>query len=551
MGRVSARAAELLKRMTLKEKVGQLIMALNAPGWPDAPDVERLIHDHGCGSLISCGYRTFSIDEVIAENVRLQELAARTRLGVPLLNGGDFEQGVVNIVPRGPTPFPQQMGVAAAGRGAREAARIAGREMRAMGFHWTFSPTADVNVNSANPVIGVRAYGDDPAEVSRLAAEQVAGYVDAGVLASPKHFPGHGAADSDSHLGLPVIDLDPRELEGIHLAPFRAAIAAGAQTVMTAHILVPALDNTYPATLSPLILTGLLRRKLGFRGLVITDQMTMQGVADRWGAPRASALAVLAGADVVLSGGTEEVQVAAIREILDAVKRGEIAEEQIDESALRVLRVKDSQGLFEATRVEADRDYVGTSMDFAAALAHRSITLLRNDGTLPLQRGPSVQTLVAGITQTTDRGMVLGTHVPKYAEVVERASAGPVLAWHSSTDDPSDEEVRGAVSLAARADQAIVFTHARGELPAGQVALVRAVAATGTPLVVVATGTPYDIRRFPEVPAYVATYMLSFVPMHVNDPYVLDAAVEVLFGKDAPGRLPVEIPGLFPRGAPH
>jgi beta-N-acetylhexosaminidase len=275
--------------------------------------------------------------------------------------------------------------------------------------------------------------------------------------------------------------------------------------------------------------------------------MTMQGVAERWGAPRASALAVIAGADIVLGGGTAEVQIAAIREILDAVHRGEIPEKQIDASARRVLAVKDAYGLFDASRNVTDRDFIGTSAPFAADLARRSITLLR-DGALPLRRGEQVTTLVAGVTQTTNRGIVLATHVPRYAELIERATGGSVVAWWSDADDPTPVEVREATSLAERTDQAVLFTHSHGELCTGQSDLVRAVQATGTPLAVVATGTPYDIQQFPDVPAYVATYMLSFVPMHLNNPHVLEAAVEVLFGAGAKGGLPVDIPGLFSRG---
>ena len=224
---------------------------------------------------------------------------------------------------------------------ARAAAREIGAELRELGFNFDFAPVLDVDSNPQNPVIGDRSYGIDPEKVAALGVAAMRGFQeDAGVLACGKHFPGHGDTDTDSHFALPRITHDLAHLEAVDLVPFRTAIAAGIAAIMTSHILFPALDPTLPATLSPAILTGLLRQKLGFSGLIITDDLEMKGVAAGWGAAEAAVLAVEAGADILLCCHEWETQKAIQAALLEAVVNGRIAEGRLDKSLARIAAAK-------------------------------------------------------------------------------------------------------------------------------------------------------------------------------------------------------------------
>lgn len=543
----------IVGRMALREKVGQVVMGINAPSWEIAPDVERLIREHHVGSVISCGYRTFDPWEAAAYNNRLQEIALETGARIPLLNGGDFEQGIASQIPMGTTAFPQQMGIAATwNEGAAErAAEITGREGRALGFHWTFAPDCDVNNNPANPVIGIRTFSDDTELVSRLTVAQLRGYGRAGFLATPKHFPGHGDTAVDSHRGLPVLSCPEEELRAVHLPPFVAAIAAGCPTIMTAHVVVSALDSELPATLSPRILTGLLRDELGFEGVVITDQMTMRSVADRWGVERGSVLAFLAGSDVVLGGGDTALQEATVEAMVAAVESGEITQDRLDASVRRVLCLKEQCGLFENPMVDLGKnELVGNAADGAEAarMAESSIVVVRNESVLPFARTEVARTLVAGVTNESVFGPTRASHVGEIADLVREVAGGEVTSWSACGEDPAPEDVVQAVEHGKAADRIIVLTYARGALPGGQAMLVERLAALGKPLVAVAMGTPYDLLAYPDVSAYIAGFVQSFVPIHLSAHNVARALIEVIFGLSPRGRLPVTIPGYYERG---
>ncbi|MFD0854430.1 glycoside hydrolase family 3 protein, partial [Actinomadura adrarensis] len=277
---------------------------------------------------------------------------------------------------------------------ARTLARITGRELRAIGINQDYAPDADVNVNPGNPVIGVRSFGSDPGLVSDMVAAQVGGYQSGGVTATAKHFPGHGDTTTDSHIGVPRIDHTREEWERLDLPPFRAAIRAGVDSIMTAHIIVPALDPSEdPATLSRPILTGILRERLKYDGVVVTDALDMQGVRDTYGDERIPVLALQAGVDVLLKppadasgNGVFPRQLAAV---VDAVKNGELTESRIDESVYRILELKQKRGLFKNPYADESRidQVLGTPQHLAAAqrATDRTTTLVRNDaGLLPL-----------------------------------------------------------------------------------------------------------------------------------------------------------------------
>ena len=358
-------------------------------------EVLRWIRDDGVGGVaMSLG----SPIEVAAKINAMQRLAR-----VPLIASADLEPGLGRLEggvfthylmdAGSATIFPSNMAIAATGRDddARDVARAIGDEARAVGIQIDFAPVVDVNNNPNNPVINTRSFGENPERVARLSALFVQGLDATGTVATAKHFPGHGDTDVDSHLGLPIVTATMPRLDSVELVPFRAAIRAGAGLVMTAHIALPAVagDSTTPATLSPRIITGLLRDSLGFRGVTITDAMTMEGVGKGYSTEQSSVLAVRAGADILLKP-TDPTR--AIDAIVAAVERGEISRARIDSAARHVLTLKARVGLNQHrfADLEALRDVVGSPVHraLAADVAQRAVTLLRDrDSVVPIRSG--------------------------------------------------------------------------------------------------------------------------------------------------------------------
>src|SRR6185503_13017878 len=368
----------LLESLSLRDRIAQLVIPW-IPGSYAAFDDEAFARMqawvdslHVGGLLVSVG----SPLDVAAKLNRLQERSA-----LPLLVGSDLEAGTA-IRLNGGTPFPPNMGIGATARDsdAYELGRITALEGRAVGIHLAFAPVADVNNNPANPIINVRSYGEDPATVARMVAAEVRGLQEHGMLATAKHFPGHGDTGTDSHLALPVITADWGRLDTVELVPFRAAIAAGVQVVISAHIALPGIDpgQLRPGTIAPNILTGILRDSLGFHGLIVTDALNMAGVADLYGA-EAGVRAFLAGADLLLQPADPR---AAIDAMARAVDRGDITMERLDTSVRRVLELKRRIGLFTRRTVPLDSiPAVVGSAEFqadAAAIAARSIVLVKD-----------------------------------------------------------------------------------------------------------------------------------------------------------------------------
>ncbi len=554
----------LLKAMRLEEKAGQVLMVrvVKGLGGQPAPEMKGLIEDVRPGAVILYGMEDAATTAELANQLQRWAYAA----GIPpLLVASDFEFGPRMMVRSGVTTLPQQMGLGAAFDPgvAFDAARVTAREARAMGVNWVLAPVADVNTNPRNPVIGVRAFGDDPAFVASFVTEAVRGYSSMGVLASAKHFPGHGDTSLDSHLALPRVDYGRDVLER-HLEPFRAAIAAGVPTIMTAHILVSALDPDRPATLSPAVLTGLLREELGFEGVIITDAMNMAAIAEHFGTGEAAVLALNAGADMILSAGSIHDAQTMYRAIVEAVRSGVLPEARLDEAVQRVLALKRSLGLLEAAlgSVLVDPDEarrICASPEHtqrARELAHRAVTLVKDERNwLPLDvealkaRGKGV--LVLGVRdsvwtlQGALRERAPGLEVEAYRATRARATNN----W-----SPSRSNIRRAIRLAERPEigAVVVLTYSARTLSEGQLEWVRALLDLGDakPVIVVAEGLPYDLIQVPEAPAYLALYAQNRweAPEPAHGP-MFEALADVILGRWSPqGRLPVDLPGLFPRG---
>ena len=542
----SDRIDQIIKRMTLEEKVGQLFVTYaygQTADTTDPADVahneqdlgvangKELIQKYHVGGVIYFAWSNNVADpeQIAGLSNGLQRVATSQRSGIPLLIATDQEHGVVTRVGPPATQLPGNMALGA-GRSvpnAYDAARISGKELRAVGINQNFAPVADVNVNAQNPVIGVRSFGSDPSLVSDLVAASVDGYQGANVAATAKHFPGHGDTATDSHYGVPIINHTRAEWERIDAPPFRAAISRGIDTIMTAHIVVPALDPSgVPATLSKPIITDILRGEMGYDGVVITDALTMQGVRDGFGDDRIPVLALKAGVDQLLMPAPGKLDIA-YNAVLGAVRSGELTEDRIDKSVHRVLQLKMTRGLFKQKNVIVDVSKVSSLVGTAAhqqraqEITDATVTLVKDDAdTLPLTKGAQ-KVLVTGASVTSG--------------LAERISSrGPAATAYNTGTAPNDATIAAAVAQAQASDQVVVATN-RAWTSAGQQKLVKQLLATGTPVVVVAVRDPYDIAYFTDAPTYLATYSTTAISV--------ESLARVLFGEVQPaGLLPVAIP---------
>ncbi|MFD9306413.1 glycoside hydrolase family 3 protein [Streptomyces sp. NPDC060048] len=557
---VPGRPREIMARMSLAELVGQLFVSRaygHSATEPDPQDAERnqalfgvrtaaeLVSRYHLGGIVYFGWahNTRTPHQVAELSAGLQKAAADSGAGIPLLLSIDQEHGAVARVGKPATLLPGAMALGAmaprsggAAAEARRAARVAGAELAAMGIRHNYAPVADVNVDPANPVIGVRSFGSDPHAVAELVAAQVRGYQGAGVAATVKHFPGHGDTGTDSHVGLPLMRHTRAQWEELDEPPFRAAVEAGADVVMTAHIVFPALDPSGdPATLSRPVVTGILRERLGFRGVVVTDALDMAGVRQKYGDDRVPVLALKAGCDQLLNPPDLGL---AHRSVLAAVESGELTRARIEESVLRILELKARRGLFDQVAASAPAPAgavdaaVGIPAHLAAAeeIAGRTTTLLANPvELLPLDPASRPLLLVTG----SDPVSPTGTTGPPTAVLARELSA---LGCRATALPPAR-----AVAAAPGNAAVVVCTYNVPEGASPQRDLVTELLATGVPVVLVAIRNPYDPARLPACAAELATYTWTDVELR--------AAARVLTGDLRPtGRLPVPVPGRYPLG---
>jgi len=542
-----ARVAAALHSMSPQEKVGQLFVQ-NVYGsdatTPDTRNIPRygvaspaeVVQKYHLGGVIYFAW-TDSVknpQQIVGLSNGLQKAATGSGAKVPFMISTDQEQGVVTRVGPPATQFPGSMALGASRStdDARIAAAITGQELKALGINTNYAPDADVNVNALNPVIGTRSFSSDPALVAPMVAAQVRGYQkDAGIIATPKHFPGHGDTATDSHTGIPIITHTKEQWEQIDAPPFKAAIKAGTEMIMSGHLVVPALDPSGdPATLSKPILTGILREELGYKGVIITDSLGMQGVRDKYGDGEVAVRAVLAGVDSLLMAPDMDT---AYNAVLAAVESGRISKQRLDESVRRILHLKLTKGILLHPYVDPSQvdSVVGTPEHLAAAdaITNRTTTVVRNDDSaLPLApRGKKVLVTGYGASTTTT-----------LADALTRRSAS--VSRRETGASPTDATIADAVARSAGQDLVVVTTMkdwdtAVTDRGGGQQKLVKALLDTGKPVVVVAVRDPYDIAYLPGVRTYLSTYSYS--------PVAVEAAVRVITGEVAPaGKLPVDIP---------
>jgi beta-N-acetylhexosaminidase len=543
---------QMLGRMTLEQKLGQLLMVYVWGRFTAARDrrFEWLVQwaaEGKIGGLILQAIRTprgIDRDQVYPTAILLNQLQRKAK--IPLLVGADFETGTAMRLSEG-TSLPHAMAIAATGnpRDAYAAGKITALEARAAGVHWVFAPVADVNSNPANPIINIRSFGEEPKDVARLAAEFIRGVQDHGAIATAKHFPGHGDTDVDSHIGLPVIAADRKRLERIEFVPFRAAIREGVGSVMTGHLIVPAVepDRKVPATLSANIINGVLRREMGFRDLVITDALDMAGVTLLHPPDRVATLAVEAGVDVLLIPPSPE---AALESLRDAVRDGRLPIAKIDAAVGRILKAKARLGLFAQRRVDLDRlnerfglpEFARESLD----IADRGVTLLRDTARLlPLDSTRPIRALLVPIAADSDPlpGAVLEEEIRPRVDWLDVRRADTVFHPARTVELPP----------ATSYDVAIVAIFVRVAdrkgtvaLPAEQKMLVERVLTAGKPAVVACLGSPYLIANFPNAPVWISAFS--------TQPVAQRAIGRAIFGQVAiRGRLPVSVPGVAAIGA--
>lgn len=544
--------SQTLKSMSLDEKIGQLfaVWAYGSFLSTESQDYKDLLRDVEEKHIGSFAIQTqgsplgVERSQVYPTAVLVNTLQRHAK--VPLLVGADFERGTGMRIDEG-TSFPYEMSVAATGRpeDAYTMGKITALEARAVGVPWIFSPVADVNSNPQNPIINTRSFGEDPARVSEFVAAFVRGVEENGGLATAKHFPGHGDTSTDSHLDLPLVSSDLAHLDSVELAPFRAAIAAGTSTIMTGHLAVPALepDINVPATMSPKIMTGLLRERMGYNGLVVTDALDMGGVTVRYPPGEVAVRSILAGADVLL---VPPVLDAALQAVHEAVASGRIPMARLNEAVTRVLRAKAKLGLnkskvvdLEALARNFDRPEYGRA---ALDIADRGITLLRDDQhILPLDATKPERVLLVAVSGDSD---------PYPAGNLENE-----IRWRvdSLTTIRMDTRFVRADTVKLPApdtyDVAIAAVYVRVTdrkgsigLPDDEAALVNRLLSAGKPVVVAGFGSPYLAESFPTAKTYIAAFGTGDVAQW--------AMGRALFGQTSVGgRLPVNIPGVAPIGA--
>lgn len=552
--------------MSLDEKIGQLFVYPATGRFMNeaSPEYQALVHqvrDNHVGGIL--WFLLSDVSETARLNRRLQSLAK-----TPLVIAADLEAGV-GMRFLDTTYWPWPMAVAATddlSLAERQGNIVAG-EARAIGVTQVYAPVADVNVEPANPVINVRSYGEDPETVGRFVAAFVRGVQAGGVLATAKHFPGHGDTKIDSHRALPVFDADRARLERVELVPFRSAISAGVGAVMTAHLSLPEIDSTpapqrpfvagenpytkddtevtrdatVSASMSPAVVEGLLRNDLGFRGVVVTDALDMGGIVDHYDPGEAAVRAILAGADQVIKSADTDAAIAGVRR---AVAEGRISTDRLDRSVARILEAKRR---FPAATADPEAAFrvVDSPGHRAAAeeIARRAVTLVRESpGALPIRRETRVVHIVVNDVAALN---------PPVAELTRGLAARLAAPPETFVLDPRSrlDEIEPITTAAARADVALVSLFVRVRTGSGKLVLpdagraaIEALSAAGARVIGVSFGNPYLAADLPGLATFLAAYG--------EQPVMQAAVARALFGEaEITGRLPVSIPGVAERGS--
>jgi len=516
--------------MTLREKIGQLIFA----GFPStAPGKEfiRLVREYKIGNIILFSRNIESAAQVRRLCICLQKLV-REETGNPAFISIDQEGGMVVRLSRDCTNIPGAMAVAATGnpKNAYAAGKITGREMHALGINMNLAPVMDVNSNPANPVIGVRSYGDNPQVVSTYGIAMMHGLNGEGVMAVLKHFPGHGDTAVDSHLVLPTVGKTMEELESIEILPFKKAIDSGAEAIMTCHILFPCIEKeNYPATMSSVIITGLLRERMGFKGLVLSDCLEMNAIKEYFGTANGALMALKAGVDMVLISHSADLVKETVKLIEAAVASGDMSLERLDEAVSRVLRYKAKY---------ADYNITDKNLSIVGCVDHRSEAIRISRESIALLRGKSGKFPVSG-----ENVLFVGCHAGQITNVmssIDKAFNFPEFMSARIGGEPllinvipQAEDVERVFSTAKGKD-IVVFGTYNGHIYKGQLEILNRLCKEHDNVIAIVLRNPYDAAMIDERIAVLAIYEYT--------PLSLETLVKVLAGEITPvGRACVKL----------
>jgi Beta-glucosidase-related glycosidases len=523
-----------LSTWSLRDKIGQIVMC-GFDGTTPTEGIKQLIQDYKLGGIIYFRRNVGPSSEVARLSAELQALS-REVTDVPLWIAIDQEGGMVSRIDQDVALMPGNMAIGATGRleYAYRTARVSADELLQMGINMNLAPCLDVNNNPANPVIGVRSFGENPEKAAELGTAAIEGYQEAGVSACAKHFPGHGDTTADSHHELPVVGHDHARLHAVELVPFRRAIEAGVDAIMTAHVMFPAYeDSGVPSTLSANIITGLLREELGYNGVIVTDCLEMKAISETVGIGKGAVMSLQAGADLVLVSHRLDRQLEAFEAIYAAVASGELTEERIDQSVRRVVGMKLRRG-HAGSSVIGDDAAIGseTHLVVARETAEHSVTLVRNENqVVPLQHDVPTFVIWPEVRTNTEVDEIIAQSVTIGSAL--RAYIGTVVE-HVIGTEPTQEEIEQVLQASEGYVQLVVGTY-NASFSAGQTALVnQLLARDGVKVIVAALRNPYDLNQFPHVHGYLACYE--------NRPIMMEALAKVLAGEARPhGKLPVTI----------
>ncbi|SHG47087.1 beta-N-acetylhexosaminidase [Ornithinibacillus halophilus] len=527
----------------LDKKVGKLlVVGFSGKTVPD--HIRELIHNYHIGGIILFGRNIGTPEEILTLTTDLQSEAKKAGYEYPLMICVDQENGVVRRLGEGATIFPGAMTLGATDNpeNAYKIGVATGKELLALGINWNLAPVLDVNNNPDNPVIGVRSFGESPEKVAEFGKEMMRGMQDAGVITTLKHFPGHGDTNVDSHLDLPVISHTKERLDNIELLPFKKNIEAGADTVMSAHVYFPSIESQsgIPATLSSKVITGLLREELGFNGVVTTDCMEMNAIANGVGTEQGGVEAVKAGVDFVMISHTPEKQKGTHKAIVEAVHSGHIPEAMIEQANQRIDTLK--QKYFDWNTIPLTDeltvpDTVGSyeHKELAYQVYKQSVTIVKNDGLLPISLTEQQRILVL----CPDNGTTMQVEDKRYANLsLDEA----VKEYHKKIDvrfidnKITNGEINEILGQIKDYDFVIIGTVTLTK-DNKQISLIERIGELEVPYAVIAMRSPYDFSFIPNVPVYINTYEFTYP--------ALRAAVGAIFGKErVTGKSPVTITSL-------